>query len=149
MLSTWFDMLRGQRDLLVKLHTGQGKTLVGLLLQSRLNEGQGPALYLCPNIYLAEQTRKQASEFGFKHCDIGPDNVIPADFWSGKAVLITHVQRLFNGRSLFGLDRQATDLGTVVLDDFHACLDTIRQVFTVLVTRAKAEQLYQALFTLF
>ncbi|GAA3980230.1 DEAD/DEAH box helicase family protein [Hymenobacter antarcticus] len=49
-LSTWFETLREQRDLIVKLHTGQGKTLVGLLLlQSRLNEGKGPALYLCPN----------------------------------------------------------------------------------------------------
>ncbi|MDO7854440.1 DEAD/DEAH box helicase [Hymenobacter convexus] len=149
-LSTWFETLREQRDLIVKLHTGQGKTLVGLLLlQSRLNEGKGPALYLCPNIYLAEQTREQAGEFGFKHCDIGPDNVIPADFWDGKAILITHVQRLFNGRSLFGLGRQAADIGAIVLDDSHACIETIRQAFTVLVKRDKAEKLYQELFALF
>lgn len=36
----------GMRDAIVKLHTGQGKTLFGLLiLQSRLNAGNGPAVY--------------------------------------------------------------------------------------------------------
>jgi predicted nucleic acid-binding protein len=53
-LAEWHKNLRGQRDVIVKLHTGQGKTLIGLLmLQSRLNEGKGPALYLCPNRFPA------------------------------------------------------------------------------------------------
>ena len=47
-LSEWHKSLREKRDLIVKLHTGQGKTLIGLLmLQSRLNERRGPAVYLC------------------------------------------------------------------------------------------------------
>ena len=49
-LKEWHEGYRSQRDVIVKLHTGQGKTLIGLLiLQSRLNDGKGPALYLCPN----------------------------------------------------------------------------------------------------
>ena len=36
-LKEWHDKRRAERDLIVKLHTGQGKTVVGLLmLQSRL-----------------------------------------------------------------------------------------------------------------
>lgn len=46
-LQEWNSTGRSQRDVIVKLHTGQGKTLVGLLmLQARLNEGKGPAVYL-------------------------------------------------------------------------------------------------------
>lgn len=51
-LEEWFSSRRQERDIIVKLHTGQGKTLIGLLmLQSRLNEKQGPTLYLCPNTF--------------------------------------------------------------------------------------------------
>jgi replicative superfamily II helicase len=56
-LSEWHATRRGDRDVILKLHTGQGKTLVGLLmLQSKLNEGVSPALYLCPNNFLVNQT---------------------------------------------------------------------------------------------
>ncbi len=49
-LTEWHGKHQKTRDVIVKLHTGQGKTLIGLLmLQSRLNAGNGPALYLCPN----------------------------------------------------------------------------------------------------
>lgn len=41
-LQTWYDR-RSQKDLVVKLNTGGGKTVVGLLIcQSSLNEGEGP-----------------------------------------------------------------------------------------------------------
>jgi replicative superfamily II helicase len=51
----------------VKLHTGQGKTLVGLLmLQSRLNAGKGPVVYLCPDHFLIAQTCEQARQFGIR-----------------------------------------------------------------------------------
>ena len=49
-LKDWFASHREQQDVIVKLHTGQGKTLIGLLmLQSQLNNGKGPAVYLCPD----------------------------------------------------------------------------------------------------
>ena len=52
-LTEWYEKLRDKRDIIVKLHTGQGKTLIGLLmLQSHINEGKGPAIYICPNKYL-------------------------------------------------------------------------------------------------
>lgn len=45
-LQDWFDNRQGDRDVIVKLHTGQGKTLIGLLmLQSRLNAKQSPCVY--------------------------------------------------------------------------------------------------------
>ncbi|MCD6120379.1 MAG: DEAD/DEAH box helicase family protein, partial [Spirochaetales bacterium] len=51
-LNEWFSKYKDKKDLIIKLHTGEGKTLIGLLiLHSRLNSNEGPCLYICPNIY--------------------------------------------------------------------------------------------------
>src|ERR1700689_4888234 len=68
-LNEWFGSHQSTRDVIVKLHTGQGKTLIGLLmLQARLNAGKGPALYLCPDNFLIAQTCEQAKQFGIATC---------------------------------------------------------------------------------
>ena len=62
-LEAWFKT-RTSRDIVVKLHTGGGKTLVGLLVaQSSLTELREPAVYLTPNNQLVQQalTRAKAS----------------------------------------------------------------------------------------
>ena len=47
----WFDV-RDEKNCIIKMNTGSGKTVVGLLiLQSCLNEGKGPAVYAVPNKY--------------------------------------------------------------------------------------------------
>jgi len=125
-LREWHSRRRSQRDVIVKLHTGQGKTLIGLLiLQSKLNEGVAPAVYLCPNNFLVEQTATQAKQFGLK-CVI-PDPELPAEFLDGKAILVTSVQKLFNGLTKFGLGARSEKVGAIVMDDAHACIDAIRE----------------------
>ena len=48
-MNRWFEK-RDERDNVIKLNVGSGKTLVGLLLlQSSLNENKGPALYVSPD----------------------------------------------------------------------------------------------------
>jgi len=55
-LQAWCNS-RTDRDHVLKLHTGGGKTLVGLLIaQSILNETGEPVLYICPNNQLVGQT---------------------------------------------------------------------------------------------
>lgn len=50
------------RDTVLKMNTGGGKTVVGLLLlKSCLNEGIGPAVYVAPDNYLCSQV---ANDFG-------------------------------------------------------------------------------------
>lgn len=45
MLKDWFASHREQKDVIVKLHRGQGKTLSGLLmLLSQRNNGKTPAV---------------------------------------------------------------------------------------------------------
>jgi replicative superfamily II helicase len=145
-LREWDTSGRQQRDVIVKLHTGQGKTLVGLLmLQSRLNEGKGPAVYLCPNNYLIEQTCEQARLFGIATCQADPD--LPEAFQTGEQILVTSVQKLFNGLTKFGLERNSMTVGTLLMDDAHACADTIRDQCKIRIDSSDAA--YQPLRTLF
>lgn len=124
-LEEWRDKRQPARDVIVKLHTGQGKTLIGLLmLQARLNGGHGPAAYLCPNNFLIDQTAEQARQFGFQVCLSEGD--LPGEFLEGKQILITSAQKLFNGITKFGLNQQSVKLGSILLDDAHACADVIR-----------------------
>ncbi len=130
-LSAWHSESRNQRDLIVKLHTGEGKTLIGLLvLQSKLNENGGPCLYLCPNKYLVNQTLSEARKFGVPCCFIEDVN-LPDEFLEGKKILVTTVKKLFNGRTKFGLNNNYVDVNSIVLDDSHACVDIIRESFTI------------------
>lgn len=129
-LSAWHETLREQRDLIIKLHTGQGKTLIGLLmLQSRLNETKHPALYLCPNHFLVDQTCAQAKQFGVPV--VTADDDLPDDFLSGQAILVTTVQKMFNGKTKFGLGPNSITVGSFLMDDCHACIDTIKQACSI------------------
>jgi len=125
-LTEWFEDYKDTRDTIIKLHTGQGKTLIGLLLlQARLNDAKGPALYLCPDNFLINQTVEQARQFGISTCLADPD--LPQAFLDGEKILVTSVQKLFNGLSRFGLNRHSINIGTLLMDDAHACADTIRE----------------------
>lgn len=133
-LTEWFNTYRMVRDVIVKLHTGQGKTLIGLLiLQSRLNANEGPALYLCPDNYLIEQACEQAKQFGIRTCRA--EDEIPDDFINGTAILVTSVQKLFNGLTKFGLHRKSVDVHTLLMDDAHACTDRIRDACHIRIPR--------------
>jgi replicative superfamily II helicase len=129
-LTTWHETRRKDRDLILKLHTGQGKTLIGLLmLQSQLNAGQGPALYLCPNYFLVNQTCRQAQQFGIHIVKL--ERELPDEFTEGKAILVTVPHKLFNAETKFGLNPKSQSVGTLLLDDAHACVDIIRDQFVI------------------
>jgi replicative superfamily II helicase len=144
-LAEWHEKHRSSRDLVVKLQTGQGKTLIGLLmLQSKLNEGQGPAVYLCADRFLVQQTVKQAREFGIRNVVDDPES---EDFRGGRAILINTVDKLFNGLTQFKLRTQSIPVGVVLLDDAHACVDSIRQAFSISLPRT--HDCYAAILGLF
>ena len=145
-LQNWTANHRNDRDVIVKLHTGQGKTLIGLLmLQAQLNYGKGPALYLCPDNFLIGQTVDQAKQFGIATCQA--DSELPDDFVSSNRILVTSVQKLFNGLTKFGLNRRSMQVGTLLMDDAHACADTIREACRIRIP--KDEPAYDAMKTLF
>ncbi len=145
-LSEWHKNRRDQKDVIVKLHTGQGKTLIGLLmLQSRLNEKNEPVLYLCPNNFLVEQTCEQAKSFGIATCQTNDE--LPADFLNGKKIFVTSVHKLFNGRTKFGINNKGISIDTILMDDAHACVDAIRSQCRIRLP--SDDEAYRSLFTLF
>ena len=145
-LREWHSERRSAQDVIVKLHTGQGKTLIGLLaLQSKLNEGLGPALYVCPNKFLVAQTCEQARQFGVPVDVISED--IPDSFVNSKSILVVTVHSLFNGLTRFGLGARSQEVGALVFDDAHACIDVIRE--QVSIRLPKKENAYGELVEIF
>jgi replicative superfamily II helicase len=142
----WNERQAPTRDVIVKLHTGQGKTLVGLLmLQSRLNASKGPVVYLCPDHFLIAQTCEQARQFGIRTC--AADDDLPEDFLNSTSILVTSVQKLFNGMTKFGLNRASIEVDTVLMDDAHACADRIRDACRIRIP--SKEPAYASLKALF
>ncbi|MED3729959.1 DEAD/DEAH box helicase family protein [Geobacillus stearothermophilus] len=120
----------------IKMNTGGGKTTVGLLiLQSSLNEGVGPSLYLCLDNQLVEQVLNEAKGLGINCVTFREDNEIPTEFLNNEAILVTTFQKLFNARSVFGIlgdtSRPVIKIGCLVIDDAHAALNKAREVFSL------------------
>ena len=92
-LGEWHER-RADRDLVIKMNTGSGKTLVGLvLLWSKLKEGKGPALYLCPNLHLESQVKREAENLGIPYVEFDNSNVLPMEYRNSSAILITNVYK--------------------------------------------------------
>lgn len=134
-LEEWYEHYRDKKDLIIKLHTGEGKTLIGLLiLQSILNQKAGPSIYICPTKNLAAQVMKEAKKFGIPFCTI-TDSYLPVEYENGDKILITYVHKVFNGRTIFGRRGQTIAFGCCILDDSHACIESIQANFTLKIPR--------------
>jgi replicative superfamily II helicase len=145
-LKEWHKTHRDKRDVILKLNTGQGKTLIGLImLQSKLNQGEGPALYLCPNNFLVTQTYNEAIQFGVS-C-VTTEDELPDDFMDGRAILVTTVQKLFNGLSKFGIGPHYTPVPTILMDDAHTCIQAISD--SCVIRLKHTENAYSDILSLF
>ena len=95
----WFECRKNKNNI-IKMNTGSGKTTVGLLiLKSCLNEGVGPAVYVVPDAYLVEQVCKEAQTLGIKTSTDEKD----LSFIRGQSILIINIHKLINGKSVFGM----------------------------------------------
>ncbi len=134
-LNTWYEK-KEQKDTIIKMNTGGGKTTVGLLqLQSSINQGIGPGLYLCLDKQLVQQVLEDAKNIGINCVEITDDNRIPVEFYNSEAILVTTFQKMFNGYSIFGIQgdtsREAIEIGAIVIDDAHSALLKAREAFTL------------------
>jgi len=144
-LDQWFDR-RTEKDLRIKMNTGGGKTLVGLLLlKSSLNENCGPAVFIAPTAYLATQVAAEATRLGIA-VETDPRST---KVMQGRSILVTSINVLLNGKSKFGVypDPPQIEIGSLVLDDAHACLGTAEAQFTLNID--KPHEVYKRLFQLF
>lgn len=135
-LNNW-DKVRNERDVLCKMNTGSGKTLVSLLmLYSKMIEGIGTALYLCPDKQLLDQAREQAELYGIPVCEVDSNNKFPSEFNNCNSILLCTFQKLFNPRNIF--DKEQIEIGAMVIDDAHACVDIARESTTVKIPSSHA-----------
>ena len=126
-LDGWFAR-RSAKDLTIKMNTGGGKTVVGLLcLQSSLNENIKPAVYITPDSFLVAQVIKEAKALGIAATDDEKD----PDFIAGRSILVANAHKLFNGRSVFGVGARKISIGCIVIDDAHACLGVVHDQFCI------------------
>lgn len=143
-LRAW-DERRHVQDLVIKLNTGSGKTLVGLLIgESTRREFRQPFLYLAPTRQLVDQVVEKAGEFGIPATAYSSDEGLPASFENGEAILVATYHTLFNGRSRFQLvgRGEPVSLCGIILDDAHTSASILRDIFSVSVTRHDQEDLY-------
>ena len=147
-LDAWYDR-RADRDIVVKLHTGGGKTLVALLMaQSVMHETGEPVLYLAPTNQLVEQVLAHSRDYGVSTVRYLKGKPLPAEFYDGKSVLVGAYETLFNGRSKFGVrgsGQKTTKIGAIILDDAHVALSSVRDAFTLTISASKHDEIYKNL----
>lgn len=148
----WFAK-RDEKNVIIKMNTGSGKTIVGLaILQSCLNEGKGPAVYIVPDNYLVQQVCSEAQKLGirvaydsFDETENGEDDYY---FKNNKAILVASIHKLVNGKSVFGMRQNGNiQIGSIIIDDVHACLGTIEQQFTIFIK--STHKLYKSIIDIF
>jgi hypothetical protein len=150
-LRAWY-LRRSEPDLVIKLHTGGGKTLVGLLIaQSTLNELGEPVLFLTPTVQLMNQALARAYEYGIPAVAYAKGTEpLPATFTNSQAVLVATYSALFNGQSKFGLRGGQTlpvRVGGIILDDAHTSFAVLRDQFTLKIP--SSDDLYSEITALF
>lgn len=124
---------RAQKDLILKVSTGAGKTVIGLLyLLSHMHETKRPVVYLCPTRQLMEQVINEAERLGVKVFPYPKGETYPhVEALSGQAILVCTYDKLFNARSTFDRSDVLLRPVAVVLDDAHAGVEEIRDAFTL------------------
>ena len=133
-LDGWYKR-RAEKDLVLKLPTGGGKTLVGLLIgQSALNEKKGPVAYFAPTTQLVQQALDKSVEYGIPAVPYVRQKPLATEFAIGvEKQSRRSYESLFNGRSRFGVrgaGNPIEKIGVAVLDDAHAALSSVRDAFT-------------------
>lgn len=154
-LTKWYESRLNDHDVILKLNTGAGKTIVGLLmLESKLRlkslnsrDNYGIEVFLCNDINLVNQTMTQAKQFGINVATILPDNKIPSEVISGEQILVTSVSKFFNGKSIFE-NSNDLEIDTIVIDDAHRSAELIKQSCEIKITKGNNQQLYEELFNL-
>lgn len=148
-LKKWYTDYREKKDIILKMNTGAGKTLTGLLiLESRRRSNQSLEVYLCNDTHLVNQTISQASLFGIDTCQISDENEIPDDATLGRKILVTTIHKLFNGKTIFGLDHNSVKIDGLVLDDAHNSAEIIKESMKMKITKSGSSVLYNDLFSI-
>ncbi|WP_369977207.1 DEAD/DEAH box helicase [Xanthomonas bundabergensis] len=141
-----FEKLDGtsnQRDVVVKLNTGGGKTTTGLIyLWHKMQQASGePGVYLVPTVQLAEQVVEEGLRVGVKVSPwLAKESYPPEEALAGRSLIVCTYDKFFNGKSTFARRDVRLTPSAIVLDDVHAGVEAVRKCFTAdLAAEARAE----------
>lgn len=134
------DKQLDERDVITKLSTGSGKTVVGLVYAERMRRKYkgDPVVYLSPTRQLVDQVIAAGAAIGVNVSTFA-DAGLPYDAMRGETVLACTYDKLFTARSVF--ESRSIRPSTIVLDDVHAGVERIKKYFTVQVPNEAFEQL--------
>jgi hypothetical protein len=120
-----------KRDTVLRVSTGGGKTVVGLVyLYHLMRRDQSPSVYLVPTVQLLQQVLDEAERIGVPAFGYlaGEQHPNPS-CTSCEAVLVCTYDKFFNGLSTFSRTDVALHPGAIVLDDVHAGIESVRRAF--------------------
>jgi hypothetical protein len=132
---------------LISLHTGAGKSLIGLLIgQSLINEGLSRILYLCASNDLVRQTSREATaRLGIDHTTRMGGAFSNQHYERGKGICLTSYQSLFNSRTVFRGDLRPEG---IIFDDAHVAETIIRDSYTLRIDPRDNEKIYKGIINL-
>ena len=124
---------RKERDLVLKMSTGAGKTTVALLyLKSHATEMKRPGVYLCPTTQLVSQVIEEGAKLGIKASHYASGQQYPgAAAMSGQEIVVCTYNKLFNAKTTFDREDVLLKPVAIVMDDAHAGIEEVRDAFTL------------------
>lgn len=136
---------RTERDVVISMNTGGGKTLVGLLCaHSLVNELRQPIVYVCSTRQLVTQTAEAAAKYGISVTTYL--NSFSDENWAARrTALVTTYQAIFHGLSRF----RNNGLAGIVFDDAHTAEQILRDQYTLELRRHDHMQAVTELHALF
>lgn len=141
------DERADERDLVVKLNTGGGKTTTGLIyLKHMMDRYKEPAVFLVPTNQLADQVVDEGERIGLKVAPWPRGESYPPDAAvQCSAVMVCTYDKFFNGKSTFARRDVRLVPCAIVLDDVHAGIEAIKKSFSADLSEQAREDLIAAL----
>lgn len=145
-LNEW-NANRTEKDILVSLNTGAGKTIVGVLIaQSLVNEKIPNVIYLCSTKDLVKQTKNEAEKIGISCTTLLETRFSNELFETEKGFCITTYASLFNG---FSRLRRRNFPEAIIFDDAHVAEKMLRDAFTLKISKQNDAVLFNEIVRLF
>lgn len=122
-----------EKDLILKISTGAGKTTVGLLyLLGHMKLTKSPAVYLCPTVQLIEQVLDEAKKLGISAHEYPSGEKYPDPAcMRGDSIIVCTYEKLFNAKTTFNRSDVNIIPCAIVLDDAHAGVEIVRKQYTL------------------
>lgn len=136
-----------QRDLVLKLNTGGGKTTTGLIyLKHMMDRYKEPSVFLVPTTQLADQVVDEGRRIGLSVVPWAAGESYPPDSaMQCTAVMVCTYDKFFNGKSTFARHDVRLIPCALVLDDVHAGIEAIKKCFSADLSESARQELLDLL----